>query len=227
MITRILIAEDDPMMARLYEKVFNFEGYQVQMAVDGQDALDKARENPPTLMILDVMMPRLNGLAALEQVKADPKLKATPVIMLTNLAGQQDAESAIAKGAVKYIIKSEHDPKDVASIVKEVLTASAAAPAPAATTAPAAAPAAVPTPAVPAATAPAPTTPAAPAIPSTPTPAAPATAPAAPATPPSEAAAPAAIPAVAPTAPAAMPAPAQAPVTEAPTVTPPSTTPSA
>lgn len=128
MITRILIAEDDPMMARLYEKVFNFEGYQVQMAVDGQDALDKARENPPTLMILDVMMPRLNGLAALEQVKADPKLKATPVIMLTNLAGQQDAESAIAKGAVKYIIKSEQDPRGVANLVKEVLASAGVAP---------------------------------------------------------------------------------------------------
>jgi len=128
MITKILIGEDDPMMARLYEKVFNFEGYQVQMAANGQDALDKAREFVPTLIILDVMMPKLNGLAALEQIKADPKLKDIPVVMLTNLAGQQDAESAIAKGAAKYIIKSEHDPREVAALVKEVLTSSGAAP---------------------------------------------------------------------------------------------------
>jgi len=123
MITKILIAEDDPMMARLYEKVFNFEGYQVEMAGDGQIALDKAREFLPTLIILDVMMPKLNGLAALDQIKADPKLKSIPVIMLTNLAGQQDAENAISKGAVKYIIKSEHDPREVAAMVKEVLAA--------------------------------------------------------------------------------------------------------
>ena len=121
MITKILIAEDDPMMARLYEKVFNFEGYQVEMAVDGQAALDKARESIPTLIILDVMMPKLNGLAALDQIKADPKLKDIPVVMLTNLAGQQDAETALSKGAAKYIIKSEHDPREVAAIVKEVL----------------------------------------------------------------------------------------------------------
>ncbi len=111
------------MMARLYEKVFNFEGYQVDMAVDGQEALDKARNMPPTLFILDVMMPKLNGLAALDQIKADPNLKTIPVVMLTNLAGQQDAESAIAKGAAKYIIKSEHDPGEVVAIVKSILTA--------------------------------------------------------------------------------------------------------
>jgi len=98
------------------------------MAANGQDALDKAREFVPTLIILDVMMPKLNGLAALEQIKADPKLKDIPVVMLTNLAGQQDAESAIAKGAAKYIIKSEHDPREVAALVKEVLTSSGAAP---------------------------------------------------------------------------------------------------
>ncbi|HEX3082171.1 MAG TPA: response regulator [Candidatus Saccharimonadia bacterium] len=121
MITKILIAEDDPMMSRLYEKVFNLEGFQVQIAQDGQAALDKAREFKPTLVILDVMMPKLNGLAALEQFKADPNLKDMPVVMLTNLAGQQDAENAIAKGAVKYIIKSEHDPREVVMIVKEVL----------------------------------------------------------------------------------------------------------
>jgi two-component system cell cycle response regulator DivK len=120
---KILIAEDDPMMARLYQKVFTFEGYEVQMAVNGQDALDQARSFSPTLIVLDVMMPKLNGLQALGQIKADPKLKTIPVVMLTNLAGQQDAESALAQGAAKYVIKSEHEPKEVAGIVKEVLDA--------------------------------------------------------------------------------------------------------
>ncbi len=127
MITSILIAEDDPMMSHLYQKVFNFEGYQVEMAANGQEALDKARVSKPTLVILDIMMPVLNGLDALDQFKADANLKAIPVVMLTNLAGQQDAERALAKGAAKYIIKSEQDPKGVVAVVKEVL-ASAGAP---------------------------------------------------------------------------------------------------
>ncbi|MEK7626519.1 MAG: response regulator [Patescibacteria group bacterium] len=119
--TKILITEDDPLMSRMYQKIFTFEGYDVEMAGNGQECLDKARTNTPTLILLDVMMPVMNGLVTLEKLKADPVTKAIPVVMLTNLAGQQDAESALAKGAVKYIIKSEHDPKEVADMVKEIL----------------------------------------------------------------------------------------------------------
>ena len=121
MAARILIVEDDPLMSRMYQKIFTFESYEVVMAGDGQEGLDKAREVVPTLILLDVMMPKLNGLQVLEKLKEDPKTKSIPVIMLTNLAGQQDAEGALAKGAIKYIIKSEHDPKEVADMVKEIL----------------------------------------------------------------------------------------------------------
>ena len=119
--TKILITEDDPLMSRMYQKIFTFEGYEVIMAADGQDGLDKIRAEMPTLVLLDVMMPKLNGLEVLEKLKADPATKAIPVIMLTNLSSQQDADNAMLKGAVKYIVKSEHDPKEVADMVKEVL----------------------------------------------------------------------------------------------------------
>jgi|SRR6185369_14274180 len=118
---KLLIVEDDPLMSRMYQKIFTFEGYEVEMAGDGQEGLDKARAIKPTLMLLDVMMPKLNGLQVLEKLKADPETKSIPVIMLTNLAGEQDAEAALAKGAIKYIIKSEYEPKEVADMVKEVL----------------------------------------------------------------------------------------------------------
>jgi twitching motility two-component system response regulator PilH len=119
--TKILVVEDDPLMSRMYQKIFTFEGYDVTMAGDGQEGLDKAREIKPTLMLLDVMMPKLNGLQVLEKLKSDPETKSIPVVMLTNLAGEQDAEGALSKGAIKYIIKSEHDPKEVADMVKEIL----------------------------------------------------------------------------------------------------------
>jgi CheY-like chemotaxis protein len=118
---KLLIVEDDPLMSRMYQKIFTFEGYEVEMAGDGQEGLDKAREAKPTLMLLDVMMPKLNGLQVLEKLKSDPETKDIPVVMLTNLAGEQDAESALAKGAIKYIIKSEYEPKQVADMVKEIL----------------------------------------------------------------------------------------------------------
>jgi CheY-like chemotaxis protein len=119
--TKLLITEDDPLMSRMYQKIFTFEGYEVVMAADGQEGLDKAREVKPTLILLDVMMPKLNGLQVLEKLKADPETKAIPVVMLTNLAGEQDAEAALSKGAIKYIIKSQYEPKQVADMVKEIL----------------------------------------------------------------------------------------------------------
>ena len=118
---KILIVEDDPLMSRMYEKIFTFENYEVEMAGDGQEGLDKARASKPTLILMDIMMPVMNGLEALEKLKADPETKAIPVIMLTNLAGQQDAEAALSKGAIKYIVKSEYEPKDVTNMVKEIL----------------------------------------------------------------------------------------------------------
>ena len=118
---KILIVEDDPLMSRMYSKIFTFEKYEVEMAADGEEGFEKAKSTKPTIMLLDIMMPKMNGLQVLEKLKADPDTKAIPVIMLTNLAGQQDAETALSKGAVKYIIKSEHEPKEVANMVKEIL----------------------------------------------------------------------------------------------------------
>jgi CheY-like chemotaxis protein len=121
--TKILIVEDDPLMLRMFQKIFTLEQYNVEIATNGQEALEKLRSETekPTLVLMDIMMPVMNGLEALDKIKTDPDLQKIPVIMLTNLAGQQDAENALLKGAVKYIIKSEHDPKQVVDMVKEVL----------------------------------------------------------------------------------------------------------
>ena len=118
---KILITEDDPLMARMYQKIFTFEKYEVEMAGNGEEALEKVRSFKPTLILLDIMMPKMNGLQVLEKLKADPDTRPIPVIMLTNLAGTQDAETALARGAVKYIIKSQYEPKQVADMVKEIL----------------------------------------------------------------------------------------------------------
>lgn len=118
---KILIVEDDPLMARLYEKVFKFEGYEVDVAFNGVEGLDKVRSGKPTLIVLDIMMPEMNGLEVLDKLKADPETKKIPVVVLTNLAGGQDAEAALTKGAVKYIVKSEYEPKQIVNMIKEIL----------------------------------------------------------------------------------------------------------
>ena len=118
---RILIIEDDPLMSRMYQKIFSFEGYEVDLADNGADGLEKVRSQKPNLVLLDIMMPKMNGLEVLSKLKSDPETKGLPVVILTNLAGEKDAETAMSKGAVKYIVKSEYEPKQVANMVKEVL----------------------------------------------------------------------------------------------------------
>ena len=118
---KILIVEDDPLISRLYQKAFSFEGLEVDLAVDGEEGLAKVKSGKPTMVLLDVMMPKMNGLELLDKLKADPETKSIPVVMLTNLAGKQDAETALAKGAVKYIVKSEYSPKEIVTMVREVL----------------------------------------------------------------------------------------------------------
>lgn len=118
---KILIVEDDPLMQRMYQKAFSFDGYEVVVAGDGVEGIDKARTEKPTAVLLDVMMPKMNGLDALAKIKSDPDLKKLPVIMLTNLAGSADADKALELGAVKYIVKSEQEPKEVVKMVKEIV----------------------------------------------------------------------------------------------------------
>lgn len=118
---KILIVEDDALLSKMYVSIFTSENYEVETAVDGQEGLDKAREVSPTLILLDIMMPKLNGMEVLRKLKADPALKDIPVVVLTNLAGDADIQTALKLGAVRYIIKSENKPKEVEEIVRGIL----------------------------------------------------------------------------------------------------------
>jgi len=91
------------------------------VAYDGEEGLKKTKAEKPNLVLLDIMMPKMNGLEFLDSLKAHADIKTTPVVILTNLASDKDAEIALSKGAVKYIVKSEHDPKEVVNMVKEIL----------------------------------------------------------------------------------------------------------
>jgi CheY-like chemotaxis protein len=119
--TKVLIVDDDELIRQMYQKIFSVNGFEVEEAEDGEQAVVKAGELNPDIIMLDIMMPKLNGLEALEKLKSDEKTKNIPVIMLTSLTARQDAESALAKGAAKYIVKGEHEPKEVVQTVKDYL----------------------------------------------------------------------------------------------------------
>jgi CheY-like chemotaxis protein len=118
---KILLVEDDVLMIRMYQRFFTFAGYTVEIAVDGMEGYEKAKSFSPNLILLDVMMPKMNGLQTLEKLKTDETTKQIPVFILSNLANKSDAEKALQVGAVKYLIKSEYEPKQLLEIINEYL----------------------------------------------------------------------------------------------------------
>lgn len=120
--TKILIIEDEPLVVRMYEKSLRFEKFDVITALNGVEGLEKIKTEKPDIVLLDIMMPQMNGMQVLEEMEKDPELKNIPVIMLTNLSGEHDAELALSKGAVQYWIKKDAKPQELGTRIMEVLS---------------------------------------------------------------------------------------------------------
>ncbi len=118
---RILIIEDDPLISRMYQQAFEFEKFEVGVANNGIVGIQELKKKTPTLILLDIMMPKMSGIEFIKRMKASEKYKNIPVVVLTNLSGTKDAEEAISLGAVKFIIKSKYKPKEVVKEVKQIL----------------------------------------------------------------------------------------------------------
>lgn len=102
---RILVADDDPDLLKMLEHVMRALG-EVVTAIDGQDALEKARSGPPPdVIVTDVMMPRMDGIALARQLKTEPRLAQVPVVMLTARTGPRDVIAGINAGARFYVTK--------------------------------------------------------------------------------------------------------------------------
>jgi len=121
---KVLIVEDDALMGRMYEKIFSHENHVVEISINGEEGLKKAKEWKPDIVLLDIMMPIMNGFQVLESMKIDPTLSNIPIVMLTNLAGDQDIEEAKEKGAADYIVKSNYTPRQILDMVKKILEGS-------------------------------------------------------------------------------------------------------
>lgn len=116
----ILVVEDDEMLSRMYQREFEDQGYKVTLAMDGQAGL-AAAESMPDAILLDIVMPKLDGMGVLEALKADPKLKSIPVVVITNLTSSNEIAQALKLGAARYIQKSDQKPKQVEETIREVL----------------------------------------------------------------------------------------------------------
>lgn len=118
----VLVVDDEPMARTLLRLMLIRSGYEVVEAVDGYDALDKLKITTPDLIILDVMMPGMDGFAVCSTIRANPALDYLPVIMLSAKSDLLSAQRGIEAGATKYLTKPI-SPDDLTKHVNDVLTA--------------------------------------------------------------------------------------------------------
>lgn len=117
----ILFVEDEPTLQKTLGRVLEKEGYEVQSALDGQSGLALVKRIKPSLVLLDLILPKMDGFEVLQKIKADPEIKSIPVIVLTNLESSQDIEKALSLGANNYLVKANYELDEVIGRVKELV----------------------------------------------------------------------------------------------------------
>lgn len=118
---QILIIEDESALQKTLGDTLNKEGYKVIKALDGEIGLRQAKSELPDLIILDLILPKMNGFEVLKALKEDPNTKNIPVIIQTNLETMDDIERALEGGASTYLVKSNYSLGEVLQKVKQTL----------------------------------------------------------------------------------------------------------
>ena len=121
---RILVAEDDRFLRKAAEMALKRQGYTVLTAADGEEALRAAQSELPDLILLDLIMPKLNGFDVLQALKKEAPTAKIPVIVLSNLGQDRDVQQAMDAGAAAYFIKTDLSLQALVQRVEETLTAS-------------------------------------------------------------------------------------------------------
>jgi len=117
----ILIVEDDRFLRELLVRKVESAGFVTTIAVDGKEALKKIKEELPRLVLLDLVLPGIDGFEVLRQVKADPQTSKISVIILSNLGQREDVERGLKLGADDYLIKAHFTPDEIIQKVQKLL----------------------------------------------------------------------------------------------------------
>ena len=107
---KVLFIEDDAAVAEMYRLKLELDGYTVTVAPDGEQGLKMARGEAPDIVFLDIRLPRMDGFAVLEALRADDQLRHVPVIILSNYGEAELVERGLKLGALDYLIKAETTP---------------------------------------------------------------------------------------------------------------------
>ena len=118
---KILIIEDDKFLRELIVSKLTKEDYEVFEAVDGEEGIKKTREEKPDLVLLDLILPGIDGFEVLSQMKGDPVVSSIPVVILSNLGQREDIEKGLTLGATDYMIKAHFTPREIIEKIKSIL----------------------------------------------------------------------------------------------------------
>lgn len=118
---KILIVEDEPFLLDMYKMKFKQGGFEVISAIDGEEAIRAGRREEPNIILLDIMMPKIDGFEVLENLKKNSLTKSIPVLIFSNFSQKEQKEKGIALGAADYFVKTNYTPAQVLEKVKNIL----------------------------------------------------------------------------------------------------------
>ena len=119
-----MLVEDDEFLASIYQTKFDMEGFKVSIAGNGEEGLKLVEKKMPDIVLLDILLPKLDGFAVLERLKSNPKTKHIPVILLTNLGQKDDVDRGVELGAADYLIKAHFKPSETVDKVRKIIAQS-------------------------------------------------------------------------------------------------------
>ncbi|MDD2732030.1 MAG: response regulator [Candidatus Pacebacteria bacterium] len=121
MAKKILIIEDDKFLRELISQKLSKEGYDIKEAVDGEKGVKAVKDEKPDLILLDLILPGIDGFEVLAKIKEDPGLSSIPVIILSNLGQKDDIERGLKMGADDYLIKAHSTPPEIIEKIRSVI----------------------------------------------------------------------------------------------------------
>jgi len=121
MAKKISVIEDDKFLRELIVQKLSNEGYDIIEAVDGEKGVESVKKEKPDLILLDLILPGIDGFEVLARIKSDPALSEIPIIILSNLGQKEDIERGLKMGAVDYLIKAHFTPEEIINKINAVL----------------------------------------------------------------------------------------------------------
>ena len=117
----VLLIEDDQFLSDIYKTKFEMEGFKITLADSGETGLAAVKKKRPDIILLEILMPKMDGFEVLKNLKEKSTTKNIPVILLTNLGQKDDVDKGLAMGASDYLIKAHFKPSETVDKVKKIL----------------------------------------------------------------------------------------------------------